>query len=524
MASIQDNQEENDQAVDRSGVSAPGPLQTVGNAAPGGMATPDKRPQGSGRFTNLQKYIQANQGAGQQIAGQVGKGVKKEIGKEEREAGEYYKNLGSAISGARKVTEEGAKYQETLNKIGQNIGSAKLGEGATIKDYENRKQDLGIQKFTQDPGFNQYQNIQAGRGIDERLLALRQQQAAKESGEYLQSAQDAQEALGSEGGRFNLLRKTFGGAARPGYSTGQQRLDQALLSQQGLGGLRSDISQDLKSATESQRLAQQGAGTVASLASQEQGIMSGLNTQAGLNEEAFMDMLGSYVDPVQQQRQTEWDQLGSAVDAYKTKEMGQQGLTSSQLAQLGVTAPTRSFDVMENLNGVGDIAVQGTEAKTAQDVATQGDVDRYAALAKMMGSDSRQNITQAADLGSAYSAQTGDSALANRLSSRQDQFNELAGNTNLYANINDSGRGMSMAEANALDMVSGGRSAINQLASTRSGGRTQNAQGVEDNVYQQFQDFLNQQNYARTLGGKAQGDEYYGTDEYIDPSVGFKGK
>jgi hypothetical protein len=83
---------------------------------------------------------------------------------------------------------------------------------------------------------------------------------------------------------------------------------------------------------------------------------------------------------------------------------------------------------------------------------------------------------------------------------------------------------MSMAEANALDMVSGGRSAINQLASTRSGGRTQNAQGVEDNVYQQFQDFLNQQNYARTLGGKAQGDEYYGTDEYIDPSVGFKGK
>jgi hypothetical protein len=123
MATIQDNQEE-DQSTDRSGVNAPGPLQTVGTAAPGGMAAPDKRPQGSGRFTNLQKYIQANQGAGQRIAGQVGKGVKQEIGKEEREAGEYYKNLGSAISGARKVTEEGAKYQQTLKDIGENIKGA----------------------------------------------------------------------------------------------------------------------------------------------------------------------------------------------------------------------------------------------------------------------------------------------------------------------------------------------------------------------------------------------------------------
>jgi len=506
---------------DRSGVNAPKPLQTVGTVNPSGMAAPDKRPQGSGRFTNLQKYIQANQGAGQRIAGQVGKGVKQEIGKEEREAGEYYKNLGSAISGARKVTEEGAKYQQTLKDIGENVKGAQAGD----------TKDLGIQQFTQDPGFKQFQNIQAGRGIDEKLLALRQQQAAKESGEYLQSAQAAQQALGSEGGRFNLLRKTFGGAARPGYSTGQQRLDQALLAQQGLGGLRSDISQDLRSATESQRQAQQAAGTVSGLASEEQGIIGNLNTQAGLNEQEYMNMLGSYVDPIQQQRQVEWDQLQTALGAYKPQEIGdynpeempQQGLSGQQLARLGISGPTRAYNVLENLTQ--PVAYQGTKATEAKDIATQGDVDRYADLAKMMGKDPRQNITQAGSLGESYSAVQGETGLAQQLAKADKDFREKQLKATARLQNNEYGPGGDLVtEARIQDILAGGRGGIKTTA-TGELSTDKMKDFYEGDVWKQFQDLLRSENYGRTIGGdiKGQAPGLYGSDEYVDPSTGLPG-
>jgi len=365
MATIQDNKEEIDQSADRSGVTAPGPLQTVGTAAPGGMATPDKRPQGSGRFTNLQKYIQANQGAGQRIAGEVGKGVKKEIGKEEKEAGEYYKNLGSAIAGARKVTEEGAKYNKTLQDIGENVKAAKPGEN----------KDLGVQQFVNDPGFQQFQNIQAGRGIDERLLALRQQQAAKESGEYVQTAQNAQQQLGSEGGRFNLLRKTFGGAARPGYTTGQQRLDQTLLAQQGLGGLRSDLSQDLKSATEQQRLAQQAAGTVSGLASEERGLVESMQGLTG-------DIQTGYESNLEQQLENLKKQHPEAAKMMEQK-LTKGTLTQSDIENLGLTTGTQLYDVK-----LQDFLKEQLEP-TISSTMTPEQLARYKAVQQLSGRSGR---------------------------------------------------------------------------------------------------------------------------------------
>jgi hypothetical protein len=210
--------------------------------------------------------------------------------------------------------------------------------------------DLGIQQFVKDPSkfeslqnldtpasFKQFQNIQAGRGIDENLLALRQQQAAKESGDYLQAAQAAQQQLGSEGGRFDLLRKTFGGAARPGYSTGQQRLDQALLSQQGLGGLRSDISQDLRSATEAQRQAQQAAGEVSSLASQERGIVGGISDLTGGIQTGYESLLGNQLE--------ELKTLHPEAQREIEQKLSTGALSQSDIENLGLTAGTQLFDL-----------------------------------------------------------------------------------------------------------------------------------------------------------------------------------
>lgn len=524
MATIFNNQDE-DSVSDRSGVSAPGPLQTVGTTAPAGaMVTPDKKPQGSGRFTNLQKYIQANQGAGQQIAGQVGKGVKEELGKEHREAGEYYKNLGTAISGANKVAKEGHKYQQTLDQIGQNIkGAGYKKDGGTVD--AQRGADLGISQITGDQDkFRQFQDIQAGRGIDERLLGLRQQQAARESGQYLDAARGAEESLGSESGRFQLLRKTFGGAARPGYSTGQQRLDQALLSQSGLGDLRKQVGGDVRSATEQNRLSTAAAGDVGRLASQEQGLMRDINTSAAANESSYMDMLNSYVDPIQAARDAQWTSLDDAAKSYIRPGEGQvgsmalrPGFNAEQMANLGVDRGQGVYNVFDSVTGAGDIAKKGTTARSAQDIASQSDVDRYSALAQMMGANPAANISQAGDLGAAYGKRGDEFDLQNRMSAAQRGFDKTLGETDFNRSgtasywLNDLGAAFGSrsgtrwnSEASARGLFDRGKDAISgNYGGGRSGAaRRGHLDNAREQTWKDFQQFMGDQNYSQTLGGR----------------------
>lgn len=517
MATILDpNQEKDDQETQTQGALTTGGNTGI-NQAPGVQASQGQAPnrQGSGRFTNLQKYLSANQQAGQQIAGQVGGKLQKDISKKQEEAQDYYSKLGQSIQEAKTVAGQGGDFRQQLQNIGANI------QGAEQAGYSGQPQDLGVHSFTQSPQFGQFQNIQAGRGIDERLLAAQQMDAARGAAAYQQAATQAQQGLGSEAGRFDLLKQTFGGNVNPQYSTGAQRLDQLFLARQGLGDLQQDISQDVKGARELSRQTGTTLGEVSNLTQQEQQLMQDINQQAMANEQAYIDLLGSYVPEVQQQRDAEWDRLQDALKQYRigaSTKMG--GLSQGQLDQLGVTGQRRAFDVLQNLTGAEDIAIKGREAQGYQDVARQADVDRYAALAQIAGIEPSR-LTEAADLGATYTAREGDASLSNRLRQAQNIFDERAGRTimddlhgpvtstmegdmasNIIANIRRAQEAdpnyVGVTNAVASDLINKGRGALYQGPDARR-------QALADQTWNDFQNWLRQQNYNSMIGRPVSG-------------------
>ena len=340
-------------------------MATASPQSPATTASPEKRPQGSGRFTNLQKYLQANQGAGQRIAGQVGTDVRKDVQEGQQQAQDYYSKLGQAVQQAQDVAQQGAGYTQALRDISGNIASAQS------------PGQVGLQQFTQDPGFQQFQNIQAGRGIDEGLLNLRRSQAEQSAQDYLSQAAQARQALGSEAGRFDLLRQTFGGADRPGYTTGQQRLDQLFLAQQGLGGLQRQLGEDVRSSQQLAKEAQLRGQAAGRLVGQEQDLMSEIGQLGGQIESGYYDLL-------EQKRQQLAEQAPQQLESFKQR-LADKKLTAEDIANLGLNPGQQLFGV--NLSDL--VKGVGTINPTLQQATSPEELARYQAAAQIAGVDPR---------------------------------------------------------------------------------------------------------------------------------------
>src|SRR5690606_38327021 len=201
-----------------------GPTSVASQTAP---QTQQQQPKGSGRFTNLQQYLQANQGAGQELGGRIGQKIQKDISEQGQKAQDYYSQVREGVQQGQQVAQAGSGYLQQLQNIGQNIQAA---TSTPEQGQYGQQHQFGIEEFVQQPGFNQFQDIQAGRAINENLLRQQQQNLGQASQGYLGTAQDYLGSLGTESGRFNLLKQTFGGNINPQYTTGQQRLDQMLLT------------------------------------------------------------------------------------------------------------------------------------------------------------------------------------------------------------------------------------------------------------------------------------------------------
>lgn len=519
------------QTEEQKGQNSLNPLQTVGTAAPSGQGASgspmarqtantlaQQQRQGSGRFTNLQKYLQANQQGGQQVASQVGQNINKELSEKQNKAQQYYTQLGQSINQANQTAQEGMGFQNQLKGMQQNIQAA---QQAGLEQRDSQASNLDqINQFTQSPNFQRFQDIQAGRGIDESLLSLQQQRSLTQAQQAAEAAQQSQGMLGTEGGRFELLRKAFGGAQRPGYSQGQQRLDQVLLGQGGgLGQLQADVAQQSLATQQQARQASEKAMDVNRLTNQERGLIEDINAQAKANEEAYINMLGSYVDPLNKQRQAEWDTLNQAISAYKPGAIKAgdsavgRGLTNEQLARLGVTKEYGAFDVLENLADANAVARQGRMAQGFQDTANEADVNRYAALARIMNlNPGESRLTQASNLGDAYTAAEGDANLAKRLESAQKLFDERMKGQQ-FGHYIEGSRGKDMfggvkryhggANAAAQDLFNQNQAAIKKFrgGDTRGGwgGNEENASA--DVVWNQFKNWLDEQKFSRTIGG-----------------------
>ncbi len=217
------------------------PQGASGGQSGGQSSSPSSKQRSTEKFTNIQKYIDANKPG----ATQLGEGIKENIGREAQ-------NVREGIQQSQQQFQKQAgQTQQTLDKAtgyAQQVGQ--VGGAQQIADVQ--------------PEFETFRNIYTGEvNAPEQTIQERQNEV------------DRLNALtnlaGTESGRYDLLGRTF---TRPtsDYSVGEKNFDQLLL--QATPGTTRDLQDfsmtqqkdvgNLYGTTEEKQLAEQGRlGTVA---------------------------------------------------------------------------------------------------------------------------------------------------------------------------------------------------------------------------------------------------------------------
>lgn len=359
MAVIAQNNQNQEEDKDQN---QQGPITLSSGATDGPGSTPSQgtnRPQkkGSGRFTNLQKYIRANQGAGERIGSQIqGYAGRTQAGA--REAEGRLGNIRQNIEGERERLGQAGQFAETITG----------GTGQEVQGLAANNLDAITQLRT---GQSQLPDLQ--QQTQQNLSQI--QQGAEQLGNI---AEDVR----TEGGRFGLLRSAIGG---PRYTSGQRRLDQLLLqgSQGTLGNLQQGIDQQLQA---------------------RQGVLTGAQDEFGQQ----FDELGNLVGSAQEQitgalgafqpdgtgrlgqlrgslEQAQQDRIAS--DAELLEQARAQlplGTISPEVAEaLGLTSGLQTYDV--NLGDYAQNIQLGDPNVTFADVASEQDVNTLGALQALAG-------------------------------------------------------------------------------------------------------------------------------------------
>lgn len=417
---------------------------SVGGGAPSGVSRPQ---QGSGRTVNLQKYIEANRPFRQQTGG-----------------------LAGAIS---------EKTEQRAEQVGQEVGAQRQAFEQQAQPLEQQLGQEGqqlIQTAFKDP----QQILQQQQQLD-RFQQLRQQQYQPQIQQLtpnFQQAQQQQQAIqqqaqqaGTEAGRFQLLRESFG---RPTYSAGQQRLDQLLLQaspgqarqlQTTLGDLSQQTGQQLGQAQQElaarqaalQQMSGQRAEEIRNLF--EQGADVG-GVEEDLGQRGYRDIQADIERRVQEAQQQSPEQ----VEAFRQRIANRQ-LTAEDIAKLGLQEGQQIFDV--------DFSkyVQPTQMEaTVSGVMSPEEYARYTALQQLTDADPFAAIDEA-QLGTFQPYQASGEALQQAISGRQAQYQDFQQRSTTGFNTlqNQMAARMSGAGWSSLGEVTKGKD-FNQLANEAASG------------------------------------------------------
>lgn len=329
------NQEGQSQNV--SGVSG----GFAGTNVPGQEAGSQKK-QGSGKYTNIQQYLDANK----QQAGQMGSQIAQNV---EGQAQEAQQKVGALDTQAPKV--------EAYNV------NEKIQQAPQMTDVE--KQQYKTVKKT--GGYTGPATVDQVSGY---------QEAQKASQKAAQNVANA----GTESGQQELLKQQYN---RPSYSAGQNRLDQVLLQN----------SADSRSQLENLSNKYSGIDKLFDTTTQKVGTaINEAQKQALANRQAFAgaeeQARKAFIDPLQKRAQ---ETMLSNADLQKrvAADLQDEVLSQETMDLLGLNEGTRLFDtdLSKYLN------VDQTQLG-ANDVATQEERQRYKMLADLFEDPTMNQITQ----------------------------------------------------------------------------------------------------------------------------------
>jgi hypothetical protein len=364
------NQDTTQQDQDNSQDNFPAnPPATSPNPAPMGMSAPTAAPQpkGSGRFTNIQKYISANQGAGDRLAGGVGTKINSQLNPALQKTDENLQSVRQGIEAGKNTLNQG-------NQLNTQVQDTNFDATGFASNQGN------VDQFTQ---------FRTGNAFDENALKTQAQMAQQQALEAQAKAQQLGQQFGSEQGRQALLKQTFSPSRN--YTVGQQRLDGLFLQQATpqIQAIQGNISDAQKKLASNNSLLNTDAGTVNDLATQEQELAQNLTKGISNREQ---DLMNAVSDPnrmkatndlrMLQQKQAR-DQFGNLVTG-KTIDQGFANL-------VGLNNQDRLYNVLKNNANIDDYLKFNDVLLTSPDqLANQQERTKYDAIARLAGLDPNQ--------------------------------------------------------------------------------------------------------------------------------------
>lgn len=375
----------------------PGPMATTGAMTPGNVPTQSRvasystgqsQTPGSGRFTNLQSYINANKPAGEQLGQKI--------------AGK----LGSSLETTEKQTSKQASdissnIQAEKARIGEAAGFAKqIEEDPTKITNPQPTQIEGVQSETPSiaqpvgpSAYDRFKPLYAGTSSADQLKAQAGTAEANAINQYGTVGKNIAN-LGNEQGRFDLLKQSI---KQPNYSAGQQNLDQLFLqtaNPQALAQQQQNLQSRLgQSQTAAQNAYQGTAGINAnfigdnSLGAQATGAKTQLtNALTGATDKFNAEQVAEVASLNARNVDTQ-----NALDTlfkqgYGTLSDAQKLIIDPMLQSGNLTAGTSTYNVLSDPNAYQNY-MTGYNAPTAStsDVINQQDLARIQSLQQLSG-------------------------------------------------------------------------------------------------------------------------------------------
>jgi hypothetical protein len=360
------NENENNNTT--TGVSVGG--TSVGQSRP----APQQR-QGSGLFTDLNKYIQANQGAGQRTAQGISQNLTNKFEPEKTNVFNTGKATASGIDSGQKEIEKGSGYKTLFEQNKPEL--------ETVANDNTKAAEFAKFRTGQGVNINQLNNT-AGQAETANIAA---QQKLDQYGQQ----------VASEQGRFGLLRDVYGGLGKR-YGSGQQKLDQLLLQSGGnnnvaqLKGSVTGLQQSVN--PEIQKLAQYKSD-IGNLQTGQAGLASDLTN---LSSNAFNQKdqeLTNNMQNINAARRQGLEDLGNTFNSLVGAE-GASDFSQNMAEKLKLNLGQRTFGALDNLNVKNDLTSKLDErmASDINQTSNQEQLNRYNALQKLMksGYDAKQNV------------------------------------------------------------------------------------------------------------------------------------
>lgn len=340
------------------GITTPvGSTGRVANYSSGNQQSP-----GSGRFTNLNKYLNANQGASERLASGISSNLDKQTASEKRNVNSQAADVRAGIESAQNKVNQGQQYlNQDLSANAQNIAN-------------NANQ---LQDFT---------NYRTNQAVDANALN-NQANTAQTAATNLQNIQQQQlQNAGTEQGRFQLLKNAFGGGTvyQNPYSTGQQKLDQLFLQAGGtnnINNIQNQVKGQLAQTNDTLSGLGQNVTDIGTIGTNAQNLATQLQDKTNQLTNDYVSGVEGTAADVNAQRLADqkWAQdqyaklqSGQAIDQ---KFADMMGLSQGQGLYNSLTGKNVNDFInfgATNLNGFGQLANQAQE-------------NQYSALAKLAG-------------------------------------------------------------------------------------------------------------------------------------------